>query len=29
MLDHGQVVESGSTEDISRDDEEIRRYLSA
>jgi branched-chain amino acid transport system ATP-binding protein len=29
LLDHGQVVETGSTEDVSRDDEKIRRYLSA
>jgi branched-chain amino acid transport system ATP-binding protein len=29
LIDHGVVVESGSTEDVSRDDETIRRYLSA
>jgi len=29
LLDHGTVVESGSTEDVTRDDETIRRYLSA
>ena len=29
LLDHGTVVESGSTSDVSRDDEVIRRYLSA
>ncbi|WP_336134487.1 ABC transporter ATP-binding protein [Natronomonas amylolytica] len=29
LLDHGQVVESGDTADVSRDDERIRRYLSA
>jgi branched-chain amino acid transport system ATP-binding protein len=29
LLDHGTVVESGSTENVTRDDEMIRRYLSA
>jgi branched-chain amino acid transport system ATP-binding protein len=29
LLDHGTVVESGATADVSRDDEVIRRYLSA
>ncbi|MFC4249105.1 ABC transporter ATP-binding protein [Natribaculum luteum] len=29
LLDHGTVVESGSTADVSADDERIRRYLSA
>ncbi|PSP79066.1 ABC transporter ATP-binding protein [Halobacteriales archaeon QS_1_68_20] len=29
LLDHGEVVASGDTEDVSRDDELIRRYLSA
>ncbi len=29
LLDHGAVVESGSTESVTRDDEVIRRYLSA
>ncbi len=29
LLDHGVVVESGSTEGVSADDERIRRYLSA
>ncbi|MDZ7701364.1 MAG: ABC transporter ATP-binding protein [Halobacteriales archaeon] len=29
LLDHGQVVESGDTADVSMDDERIRRYLSA
>ncbi|MFW6003182.1 MAG: ABC transporter ATP-binding protein [Halanaeroarchaeum sp.] len=29
LLDHGQVVESGATAGVSRDDELIRRYLSA
>jgi branched-chain amino acid transport system ATP-binding protein len=29
LLDNGQVVEEGSTEGVSRDDERIRRYLSA
>ncbi len=29
LIDHGQVVEQGSTEAVSRDDERIRRYLSA
>jgi len=29
LLDHGTVVESGATADVSRDDELIRRYLSA
>ncbi|USZ72040.1 ABC transporter ATP-binding protein [Natronosalvus halobius] len=29
LLDHGTVVESGSTEGVSADDEQIRRYLSA
>ena len=29
LLDHGTVVESGATANVSRDDEVIRRYLSA
>ncbi|UTF52029.1 ABC transporter ATP-binding protein [Natronosalvus rutilus] len=29
LLDHGTVVESGSTEGVTADDEQIRRYLSA
>ncbi|MFP8957059.1 ABC transporter ATP-binding protein [Natrialbaceae archaeon A-CW3] len=29
LLDHGTVVESGSTEGVTADDERIRRYLSA
>ena len=29
LLDHGAVVESGSTEGVTADDERIRRYLSA
>jgi branched-chain amino acid transport system ATP-binding protein len=29
LLDNGRVVERGSTEDVSREDERIRRYLSA
>jgi branched-chain amino acid transport system ATP-binding protein len=29
LIDHGTVVESGSTENVTRDDEMIRRYLSA
>ncbi len=29
LLDHGTVVESGPTADVSADDERIRRYLSA
>ena len=29
LLDDGQVVEQGSTEGVSRDDERIRRYLTA
>lgn len=29
LLDQGKVVESGTTEGVSEDDEEIRRYLSA
>lgn len=29
LIDHGQVVESGSTEGVTADDERIRRYLSA
>lgn len=29
LIDHGQVVEQGSTEAVSKDDERIRRYLSA
>jgi branched-chain amino acid transport system ATP-binding protein len=29
LIDHGRVVESGSTEGVSADDERIRRYLSA
>jgi branched-chain amino acid transport system ATP-binding protein len=29
LIDHGTVVESGSTENVTRDDETIRRYLSA
>ncbi|WP_312907124.1 ABC transporter ATP-binding protein [Natronosalvus caseinilyticus] len=29
LLDHGTVVESGSTENATADDEQIRRYLSA
>ncbi|GAB3419425.1 ABC transporter ATP-binding protein [Haloparvum alkalitolerans] len=29
LLDHGTVVDAGSTEGVSRDDETIRRYLSA
>ncbi|WP_121822440.1 ABC transporter ATP-binding protein [Halostella salina] len=29
LLDHGEVVESGNSDEVSRDDEMIRRYLSA
>jgi len=29
LLDQGTVVASGSTEDVTREDETIRRYLSA
>ncbi|WP_254768840.1 ABC transporter ATP-binding protein [Salinilacihabitans rarus] len=29
LLDHGRVVESGETADVSADDERIRRYLTA
>ncbi|ELZ81055.1 ABC transporter-like protein [Haloferax elongans ATCC BAA-1513] len=29
LLDNGQVVEQGSTDDVSREDEQIRRHLSA
>ncbi|SEO88530.1 amino acid/amide ABC transporter ATP-binding protein 2, HAAT family (TC 3.A.1.4.-) [Halogranum amylolyticum] len=29
VVDHGQVVDSGSTADVSADDERLRRYLSA
>jgi branched-chain amino acid transport system ATP-binding protein len=29
VLDHGQVVDSGETADVSPDDERLRRYLSA
>jgi len=29
LLDHGEVVESGNSDEVSRDDELIRRYLSA
>jgi len=29
LLDHGTVVASGSTADVTREDEVIRRYLSA
>jgi branched-chain amino acid transport system ATP-binding protein len=29
VLDHGQVVDSGTTADVSADDERLRRYLSA
>jgi len=29
LLDHGRVVADGRSEDVSRDDELIQRYLSA
>ena len=29
LLDHGEVVETGNSKEVSRDDEMIRRYLSA